>query len=296
MLRTKKYNAIRGVLFIAPLFVAVLLFLVYPMLDTIVIAFQKAALIDISKRSFAGFDNFRRLFSQKNPRFLSDVMRITSVFALSSVVIQVGTGLVLALILHFHWLKGRILFRNLYLLPWVTPGIICGFAWKFMLDQSNGVLNYLLSLIGIGPQGWLTDLRLVLPAVIIANVWTGTTYSLLIQTAGLQSIPDELYDAALVDGASKLQGLRKITLPLLLPFLFINLVTETGDSFQVFDRIYALTGGGPLHQTELLGISMYRTAFVDGDLGLGAAIAVVSLLIGALFAIAYLFLFKQEKV
>jgi multiple sugar transport system permease protein len=296
MLQHKNRKALRGVLFIAPLFVAVLLFLMYPMLDTIIISVQKMSLIDISKRSFAGLGNFQRLFTRKGPSFLGDIMRVTSVFVGSSVVIQVGMGLCLALLLHFRWLRGRLVFRNVYLLPWVTPGIICGFAWKFMLDQSNGVFNYLLSLVNIAPQGWLTDLRLVMPSIIIANVWTGTTYSLLIQTAGLQSIPQELYDVAVVEGASKLQGLLKITLPLLLPFLFINLVTETGDTFQVFDRIYALTGGGPLHQTELLSIFMYRTGFIEGDLGLGAAIAVFDFLIGIAFAAAYLFLFKQEKV
>ena len=127
-------------------------------------------------------------------------------------------------------------------------------------------------------------------------IWKGTTYSLMIQLAGLQSIPDELYEVALVDGASKLQSLRYITLPLLVPFLFINLVTETGDTFHVFDRIYAMTGGGPLHSTELLSIFMYRTAFVYGNLGLGASIAVFEFLIGLSFALAYIFIFKQEKV
>jgi len=295
MLDVRKKNALRGVAFIAPLFVAVSLFLLYPMLYTVILSLFKISLRDISQANFVGFENFKRLFTQKNPGFISDIMRVTIVFVFFSVILQVGIGLCLALFLHFQWLKGRNLLRNLYLLPWVTPGIICGFAWKFMLDQ-YGIMNYLLMLVGIPPQGWLTNLNLVMPSIIMANIWTGTTYSLLIQTAGLQSIPEELYDVALVDGASKFQSLIKITFPLLLPFLFINLVTETGDTFHVFARIYALTGGGPLHQTELLAIFMFRNAFVYGDLGFGAAIGVIEFLIGVLFAIAYLFLFRQEKV
>jgi ABC-type sugar transport system permease subunit len=295
MLTANKKKRLIGIAFISPLFLAIILFLLYPMLYTIVLSFREIALVNISQSTFVGLDNFKRLFTQRNPAFLSEIMRVTGIFVISSVVLQVGFGLGLALLLHFHWLKGRNLLRNLYLLPWVTPGIICGFAWKFMLDQ-YGILNYLFTMVGLPPQGWLTDLRLVLPSIIIANVWTGTTYSLLIQTAGLQSIPQELYDVALVDGASKFQSLTKITLPLLLPFLFINLVTETGDTFHVFDRIYALTGGGPLHKTELLSIFMFRNAFVYGDLGYGAAIAVFEFFIGILFAVAYLFIFRQERV
>jgi multiple sugar transport system permease protein len=296
MLEVRKQRALIGALFILPLYVALALFILYPMAYTIALSFFKVSLVDISKQTFVGIRNFRNLFAQETPSFISDIMRVTSVFVFSCVLLQVGFGLGLALLLNFRWLKGRILLRNLFLLPWVTPSIICGFAWRFMLDQSSGVLNYLIGMVGIPPQGWLTDLRLVLPSIIIANIWTGTTYSLLIQTAGLQSIPDELYDVALVDGASKLQSLWKITIPLLLPFLFINLVTETGDTFHVFANIYALTGGGPLHQSEILSIFMYRTAFIQGELGYGASIAVFEFIIGIVFAIAYMFFFRQEKV
>jgi ABC-type sugar transport system permease subunit len=285
-----------GYLFILPLFVMVALFLLYPMLDTISTSLHKISLVNISRRTFVGLANFRALFTQKSPSFLSDIMRVTLIFVFFSVLLQVGFGLLLALFLHFRWLRGRIVFRNVFLLPWVTAGVVCGFSWKFLLNNSVGVLNYLVSLVGIAPQAWLSDPKLVLPSIIFANIWKGTTYSLLIQTAGLQSIPEELYDVALVDGARKLQSLWHIVLPLLLPFLFLNLVTETGDTFHVFDRIYAMTGGGPLHSTELLSIFMYRNAFVYGDLGLGAAVAVFELLIGILFAAAYMFLFRQERV
>lgn len=223
-------------------------------------------------------------------------MRITLIFVFFSVILQVGFGLGLALLLHLKWLKAKIFFRNAFLLPWVTAGVVCGFSWKFLFNQTVGVLNYLVTLVGMTPQAWLSDPRLVLPSIIFANIWKGTTYSLLIQLAGLQSIPDELYEVALVDGASKLQSLRYITIPMLVPFLFINLVTETGDTFHVFDRIYAMTGGGPLHSTELLSIFMYRNAFVYGNLGVGAAVAVFELLVGLAFALAYIFIFRQERV
>ncbi|HUX20298.1 MAG TPA: sugar ABC transporter permease [Spirochaetia bacterium] len=285
-----------GYLFIAPLFAAVFLLLLYPMFDTIIISFSDMKLVNIAERGFVGLENYRALFTQKNPSFLSGIMRVTMIFVVFSVVLQVGMGLILALILHLRWLKGRLIFRNVLLLPWVTAGVIAGFSWKFLFNNSIGVLNYLISLVGIAPQAWLSDPRWVIPSIVFANVWKGTTYSLLIQTAGLQSIPDELYDVAVVDGATKLRALTRITLPLLLPFLFINLLTETGDTFHVFDRIYALTGGGPLHSTELLSIFMYRNSFVYGELGMGASVAVFELLIGLVFALMYIFVFRQERV
>jgi ABC-type sugar transport system permease subunit len=296
MLGTRKNKALWGYLFILPLFICVFLLLLYPMLDTIMTAFFDIQLVNIREKTFVGFKNFQTIFTQENPNFFSGIMRITLIFVFFSVVLQVGFGLSLALLLHLKWLKAKIFFRNVFLLPWVTAGVVCGFSWKFMFNQTVGVLNYLVTLVGIAPQAWLSDPRLVLPTIIFANIWKGTTYSLLIQLAGLQSIPDELYEVALVDGASKLQSLRYITIPMLVPFLFINLVTETGDTFHVFDRIYAMTGGGPLHSTELLSIFMYRNAFVYGNLGVGAAVAVFELLVGLAFALAYIFIFRQERV
>ncbi len=296
MLGTRKNKALWGYLFIAPLFICVFLLLLYPMLDTITTAFFDIKLVNIREKTFVGFKNFQTIFTQENPNFFTGTMRITLIFVFFSVVLQVGFGLVLALLLHLKWLKAKIFFRNVFLLPWVTAGVVCGFSWKFLFNQTVGVLNYLITLVGIAPQAWLSDPRLVLPSIIFANIWKGTTYSLLIQLAGLQSIPDELYEVALVDGASKLQSLRYITIPMLVPFLFINLVTETGDTFHVFDRIYAMTGGGPLHSTELLSIFMYRNAFVYGNLGVGAAVAVFELLVGLAFALAYIFIFRQERV
>jgi ABC-type sugar transport system permease subunit len=296
MIGTRKNQAFWGYLFILPLFICVFLLLLYPMLDTIITAFFDIQLVNISKKTFVGFQNFKTIFTQENPNFFSGTMRITLIFVFFSVVLQVGFGLALALLLHLKWLKAKIFFRNVFLLPWVTAGVVCGFSWKFLFNQTVGVLNYLITLVGIAPQAWLSDPRLVLPSIIFANIWKGTTYSLLIQLAGLQSIPDELYEVALVDGASKLQSLRYITIPMLVPFLFINLVTETGDTFHVFDRIYAMTGGGPLHSTELLSIFMYRNAFVYGNLGVGAAVAVFELMVGLVFALAYIFIFRQEKV
>jgi len=296
MLGTRKNKALWGYLFILPLFICVFLLLLYPMLDTIITAFFDIQLVNISEKTFVGFKNFQTIFTQENPNFFTGIMRITLIFVFFSVVLQVGFGLALALLLHLKWLKAKIFFRNVFLLPWVTAGVVCGFSWKFLFNQTVGVLNYLVTLVGIAPQAWLSDPRLVLPSIIFANIWKGTTYSLLIQLAGLQSIPDELYEVALVDGASKLQSLRYITIPMLVPFLFINLVTETGDTFHVFDRIYAMTGGGPLHSTELLSIFMYRNAFVYGNLGVGAAVAVFELLVGLAFALAYIFIFRQERV
>jgi len=281
-----------GYLFVSPLIIGLGLFMAYPLLDSIRMSFFKIELMNIRLATFIGIKNFVRMFTSTEPSFWGDTMRITVIFVGACVVLQVGIGLGLALLLNFKWLKGRIIFRNIFLLPWITAGVICGYSWRFVYNSSTGVLNYLLSLVGIAPQAWLSNPNLVMLSIIIANIWKGTTYSVLIQTAGLQSIPDEIYEAAYTDGASPWQSLIHITLPLLAPFLFINLLTETGDTFNAFDRIYAMTRGGPLHSTEILSIYTYRQAFVHGDLGIGAAAGLFQIIIGLILAIIYLRAFR----
>lgn len=169
-------------------------------------------------------------------------------------VLHILIGLELAVLLNIPWLKGRNIFRNVYMMPWITAGIIVGYTWSFLFEPRAGILNYLLSMVNLPSQSWAADLKLALPSIIIANVWRGVPYSLILQTAGLQSINTELYDAAVVDGANPVQILTRITIPLIREFILLNFILDTGLTFHVFDTIFAMTIGGPLHRTETFSI------------------------------------------
>jgi multiple sugar transport system permease protein len=138
-------------------------------------------------------------------------------------------------------------------------------------------------------------LKLALPSIIIANVWRGVPYSLILQTAGLQSINTELYDAAVVDGANPMQILTRITIPLIREFILLNLILDTGMTFHVFDTIFAMTAGGPLHRTETFSINMYLRAFKFGEIGIGSAIAMMLLIISLVLAVVYMRFFRPGR-
>lgn len=216
-------------------------------------------------------------------------------FVAGSIAGQVGFGLGLALLLQQRWVVGRDAFRAIYLVPWVIAGVMVGYTWRFMYDPRMGMLNTLLWALGVAPVSWLGNLSLAMPALIVANVWRGTGFSLVMLTAGLQSIPQEAYDAALVDGASDRQIVRHITLPLLKPFLLINLIIASMRTINVFDLISVMTNGGPLFRTEVLPLLMYHQAFDMGYIGRGAAVATIILLISLALTFIYFALLRTEE-
>jgi multiple sugar transport system permease protein len=286
-----KHKALAGYLYIAPLLLGVLLFSLYPVVQVIWMSLEDIELANLREGTFVGFRNYARIFSMEDPSFL-EVLRITFVFVGGSVVLHIALGLALALLLNIPWVWGRNFFRNLYTVPWITAGIMVGYTWSFLFEPRAGILNYLMSLVHLPAQSWTADPALALPSIIAANVWRGVPYSLILQTAGLQSINTELYDAAVVDGASQPQILGRITIPLIKEFLLLNLVLDTGMTFHVFDTIFAMTAGGPLHRTETFSINMYLRAFKFGELGMGSAIGMVLLAISLALALVYMRFFR----
>ncbi len=286
-------KALAGYLYISPLLLGVLLFSLYPVVQVIWMSLQDIELANLREGTFVGLRNYARIFAMEDPSFL-EVLRITFVFVGGSVVLHIALGLGLALLLNLPWVWGRNFFRNLYTVPWITAGIMVGYTWSFLFEPRAGILNYLMSLAHLPAQSWTADPALALPSIIAANVWRGVPYSLIMQTAGLQSINTELYDAAVVDGASQPQILARITLPLIREFLLLNLVLDTGLTFHVFDTIFAMTAGGPLHRTETFSINMYLRAFKFGELGMGSAIGMVLLLISLVLALIYMRFFRAK--
>ncbi len=283
-----------GYLYISPLLIGVLLFSIYPVIQVVWMSFHDIQLANLREAVFVGLRNYQHVFTTEDPTFLS-VTGITFAFVGGSVVLHVLIGLGLAVLLNIPWLRGRNVFRNVYMIPWITAGIMVGYTWSFLFEPRAGILNYLLSLVNLPSQSWTADLKLALPSIIIANVWRGVPYSLILQTAGLQSINTELYDAALVDGADPVQILTRITIPLIREFILLNLILDTGLTFHVFDTIFAMTAGGPLHRTETFSINMYLRAFKFGEIGMGSAISMMLLIISLVLAVVYMRFFRPGR-
>jgi len=225
-------------------------------------------------RYFDGVGNFARVL--RSPDFWSSA-RVTFLYIVSTSMATLVLGMGLALSLNrTFFLRGVV--RALVVLPLLIPPIVSGFAWKFLLNREIGVLgSYLLPAIGV-KASLLADPHLALFSVVIADMWSRTSFMFLILIAALQSIPAELYEAARIDGASVLQEFRHVTLPLLVPAIVIGLIFRSIEAVNTFDLIYVMTQGGPGTATMTLSIYGWKVAFTSFDIGRGAAIAVMMLI------------------
>jgi multiple sugar transport system permease protein len=224
-----------------------------------------------SHKPFVGVENYTRLAGDS--RFHQAVMN-TAYYTLGSVPLTMGIGLLVALLLNTQ-IRARGLFRALFYLPVLTPLVIASIIWKWVYNGDYGLLNYYLMELRLisEPLLWLSDRNLAMPAVIITSVWKGVGYTMVVYLAGLQSIPEDYYDAAKIDGATGWRRLKDITIPLLAPTTLFLLVTSVLGSFQVFTQIFIMTNGGPLGRTRTVVWYIYTTAFKDFNMGYAAAMA-----------------------
>lgn len=279
-------------LMVTPAVLLVLGLVVYPLIWAFKLSLYDVRIYDLNTQTFVGFSNYARILS--TPAFY-DVIWTTAVFVVASVIGQLGIGLLLAVLLDQDWVGGRLVrfFRAAYILPWATTGVIVAYSWQFMFDPRLGLVNQFLRWVGwTNPPAWTSSVEWALVAVIVANVWRGTPFSLVFQTSGLQHVHQRWYEAAAVGGASRGQTLRYVTLPLVRPFVLMNLVLITLFTVNVFDFIFVMTGGGPLDRTTVLSLYMYEAAFEVGDFGRGAALAVILFAINLGAIALYLVLFE----
>ena len=269
-----------------PLLVVVTLFYLYPAIQVLHFSFTNASLLREDHRY--GLESYMRVLT--GPAFLH-VVWITLIFVLVSIALQLAMGLVIALAVQHgtrHRLRGTGLIRTLVLTSWVMPGIVIGVIWQIVLNSgSYGLANSVLASAGLPRVGFLTGSTMALWSVIVANVWRGTAFSMILQYAGLQAIDPVLYEAAAVDGASRWQSFWRVTLPSLRPILMINLVLISIQTFNTFDMVLALTGGGPGRATEVLALHTYNVIFRGFSLGQGSVLAVVMLALSLLFTMVY---------
>ncbi len=272
-------SAFTPFLFLLPYLIVFLLFRFGPTLAGFVISLLKWNIIGTPK--FAGVSNYTAL--ARDPQFALSLAN-TGYFMLLTAPALVILGLLLALLLNGR-LFGRTAARTIIFTPYVVMSTVVGVIWLWIYNTDVGVLNYYLSLIGIGKIAWLADTKAAMPAVSIATLWWMVGFNMIIYLAGLQDIPVELEEAARVDGATEFGVLRWITLPLLAPTTFIVVMLTLINTVQVFDQIYVMTGGGPSLSTLTVIMDLYYQAFTYYKLGYGSAIAYVVLVILVILAL-----------
>jgi len=277
-----------------PMLPAVLLLALFfagPILWCFYSAFTNAALTGAaaSNAQFVGLANFRQLFA--DPQTLNAIW-LTVVFVLGSAVFgQNLLGLVLALLMKGRNRFTRSIVGTIVVAAWVLPEIVGAFVWYAFLNP-QGTLNAVLGAVGLPDQNWSYSLPIL--AVILANVWRGTAFSMLVYSAALSDVPPELSEAAAIDGASGWKNLWYVTLPLIRRSIATNLMLITLQTLAVFTLIFVMTGGGPGTKSQTLPLLMYQQAFKFSQIGLGTAIALILLCVGGLFSVFYIRLLRPE--
>jgi len=264
-----------GWLFVAPALVLIGLFFVLPVLAAFVLSvtdFDIYAVADPDNARFVGARNYAELL--RNPLFWT-ALKNTVYFAVVGGPLTVAASLGAALLVNSRLVRYRAFFRTIFFVPFVTTLVAVAIVWRYLYHPRYGLLNYALERIGVGPIDWLGDPRWAMPAIIVLAVWKNFGYNMLICIAGLQSVPEELYEAAELDGASAWQRFRHVTLPMLGPtLLFVGVITMIG-YLQLFAEPYVMTQGGPLRATTSVVLLMYEEGFRWWRLGSAAAVAFV---------------------
>ena len=241
---------------------------------------------------FVGFDNYVAVVS--SPTFAAS-LGITFIFTVDSLVFQHSIGFAFASFFNKGF-PGSGILRAIMLVVWVLPAVVSASLWRWMFAGSFGLFNAFLGLFGIHTsQAWLSDPHTALFAVIVANIWVGIPFHMMLVYGGLQTIPQGLYEATAIDGANKWQQFRNITIPYMRPVIATALLLGFVHTFKVFDIIYVMTGGGPANATNVLSINVYKQSFEYFQLGQGAAAANVLLIIPLLLSIVYLWTRRREE-
>lgn len=273
-----------------PAALCISLLIIFPLAFNLYMSLQTWFVSSATPPRYVGLQNFAEIFG-KDARFWNS-MWITAEFTVISVLLELVLGLLIAVYLHRDF-AGRGIVRTVMLLPMVSTPVAVALIWVIMFNPSLGILNYLLSLVGMKPLLWLGHPRTALPSLIFMDIWKWTPFMVLILHAGLQSLPFTPFEAALIDGASRWQLFRYVTLPLLRPTVAVALIFRTMDSLKTFDTIYVMTEGGPNNATEVLNIYVFETGFKYFHIGYASALAVI--LIIFVFAVNLLLIRVRER-
>jgi multiple sugar transport system permease protein len=292
---TKWFSSWNSYLFVLPALVFMALFIVFPIAYNTVLSFQDVNVYNLKgEHHFIGFTNYMK--SLQDPIFYIS-MKNSVVFTVVSIFFQFSIGFGLALFFNMKF-PGRSLFRSLMLLAWMLPVVITGTIFQWMLSGDYGVFNYFLQTLGLinKPINWLSQESTALLGTILANIWTGIPFNMIILLSGLQTLPTQLYEAAKIDGANRFLQFRHITLPLMRPTILVLLMLGIIYTFKVFDLIFIMTAGGPVTASTVLPIYAYQLSFTTFEFSQGASVSMIMFVILIAVAVVYLRLSKKEEV
>jgi multiple sugar transport system permease protein len=289
--KKKMSDNLKAIFFLLPSWVLLLIFFIGPVILTFVFSFSNLALsgADASQFKFIGFDNFTRMF--QDPEFRTSVFNTIVFVFFSAVIGQCGLGFIIAFLMREKNKLFRRVVGLIIIAAWVTPEVVVSFCWVAFLSDS-GTANWLVGLMGIKPIAWMFTFPMI--SVVIANVWRGTAFSMMVFQTALDNIPKEVEEAAIMDGAGRFKTITKVVIPMVKGTISTNLMLVTLQTLGVFTLIYTMTGGGPGMKTSTLPVFMYKQAFVSYQLGYGTAISLVLLVLGACASLIYMKLLKVK--
>jgi multiple sugar transport system permease protein len=261
--------------FLFPSLAGLLVFLIIPMLASLALTFYEWDPLIPTRFTFLGLENYRTLVNDAD---FWAALRHTLFFIGGYIPLVMVTGLGVALLMN-QKLIGRTFFRGAFFMPVISAWVAVALLWTWIFNPKFGIVNYLLGLIGITGPAWLYDPTWAMPAIILTSVWKDTGFVMVLFLASLQSIPQEYYEAAALDGANPWAKFRYITLPLLSPTVFFTLIISLINSFQVFDQVWVMTGGGPAGSTSVLVEQIVNNSFRYGRMGYAATLSWVLFLI-----------------
>ncbi|WP_246206654.1 carbohydrate ABC transporter permease [Virgibacillus ihumii] len=280
--------------FLLPAGIFLLVFLVYPILYNINLSFREINISNLiqGEQPFVGLRNYITVI---NDQLFNTALINSLIFTFATIIFSTGIGFAFALFFNKTFPGSRWM-RSILLIAWMTPIIIVGTIFQWMLSGDNGVINELLMNTGVisEPIYWLTNTDTALASIIVANIWISIPFSMVILLSGLQGLPEPTYEAAKIDGANKMQQFVYITLPLMRPTLLVLLMLGVIFTFKVFDLIYIMTAGGPANSTQVIPFLAYELSFSMYRFGEGAALSNISFFIIGAIALVYLYLIRKE--
>jgi multiple sugar transport system permease protein len=289
--KSKQSQRIAAAWLITPACALLLIFVIIPIVLTFVLAFTNARLISPNGPQFVGFDNFARLFG--DPLFWKS-LRNTVLFAVFVVPVQAGVALVLALLINVK-IRGVNFFRTVYFLPVVTSMVVVSLLWK-LLYQPDGLINNFLAVFGIDGPDWLGNPNTALVAILVMSVWQGVGFHMVIWLSGLQTIPQDMYEAGAIDGAGNWQRFRYITWPALRQTRTFILITITIQAFALFTQIQVMTQGGPLDSTSTIVYQAVRVGFSLQQTGYASALSLVFFVLVLAVSLVQRYLTRDKDV
>ncbi|WP_182113208.1 MULTISPECIES: carbohydrate ABC transporter permease [unclassified Actinotalea] len=291
--RRQRRRRLEPFLYIAPAFVVLGLIIGYPVLNAAWTSLTDSSLMAPGQEQFVGLDNFVDLFTSAS---FWTVMGRTHVWAAATLLLQVGLGLVIATTLNKQ-LVARGFVRTTMIVPWVVPTVLVALIWRFLLDPASGPVNQILRDSGIleNPPMWLANTSTALPTLVLISAWKWTPFTAVILLAGMQQIPPEQYEAAMIDGANAWQRFLHVTVPGIRTSLALVTLTTISGAINNFNGIWLFTRGGPVGATDILTTVAYRTAFQEFDFGKAAAIAMVIFVMMMVLAVLYFYVVEGRK-